>query len=381
MRRARRASRVVLMGLCLPLIAGCAELMQPTARVTSSTGPDIQQATLEPYDGPKARIAVSRFAAKAAKASGAIGDGLADMLATALFQSNRYVVLERQALSDVLAEQDLGASGRVRPETAAAIGRIEGAELLVVGTVSEFDPGTAGAGASVGGTVGSTVGSAAGGWGGAVGYILGTLAGSVQTSHVAIDLRIVDTRTSRVVAATSVQGKATDIAGLGAISGPDLGVGLSGYSRTPMEKAVRIAINEGVNFVVSKTPAQYYRYTEPASTTQPPPPVTVGPTQAPPPVPPIPAATAPVAPPSQPVAAIPPPSTPPPASETTPILYVKTQFANMRAEPGNTARVLAILKKGMKLTVLDEKSEWYRVKLEDGREGWVAPSVVSIQPE
>jgi curli biogenesis system outer membrane secretion channel CsgG len=128
MERARRASRVVIVGLCLAVLGGCAELMQPTARVTSAAGPDIQQATLEPYDGPKARIAVSRFVVKAAKAYGAIGDGLADMLATALFQSNRYVVLERQALSDVLAEQDLGASGRVRAETAAAIGRIEGAD-------------------------------------------------------------------------------------------------------------------------------------------------------------------------------------------------------------------------------------------------------------
>jgi curli biogenesis system outer membrane secretion channel CsgG len=378
MERARRASRVVIVGLCLAVLGGCAELMQPTARVTSAAGPDIQQATLERYDGPKARIAVSRFVVKAAKAHGTIGDGLADMLATALFQTNRYIVLERQALSDVLAEQDLGASGRVRPETAAAIGRIEGAELLVVGTVTEFDPGTAGAGASIGATAGSTVGSAAGGWGAAVGQILGTLAGSVQTSHVAIDLRIVDTRTSRVVAATSVQGKATDIAGLGAISGPSLGVGLSGYARTPMEKAVRIAINEAVSFVVSKTPAQYYRYAEVVQTTQSSP---QAPT-SPPPTSPLPAPPPPAsALSSQPVATVPPSSTPPPASETTPTLYVKTQFANMRAEPSNTAKVLAVLRKGMKLTVVDEKSEWYRVKLEDGKEGWVAASVLSLQPE
>lgn len=367
MKRARRASQVVGVGLCLALIVGCAELMQPTARVTSPAGPDIQQATLEPYDGPKARIAVSRFVVKAAKAQGAIGDGLADMLATALFQSNRYVVLERQALSDVLAEQDLGASGRVRPETAAAIGRIEGAELLVVGTVSEFDPGTAGAGASIGGTVGSTVGSAAGGWGGAVGYIVGTLAGSVQTSHVAIDLRIVDTRTSRVVAATSVQGKATDFAGLGAISGPDLGVGLSGYARTPMEKAVRIAINEAVNFVVGKTPAQYYRYTEAAHTTQSSTPAPTGQTQALPPAPPLPAASPRV-------------STQPSQLVATAILYVKTQ-ANMREEPSTQAKVLTVLKKGMKLTVLGEQNQWYRIKLEDGKEGWVAASVTSLHPE
>jgi len=65
-----------------------------------------------------------------------------------------------------------------------------------------------------------------------------------------------------VVAATTVQGKATDITGLGAVSGAQLGVGLSGYAKTPMEKAVRIAIQEAVNFLVSKTPAEYYQFTD-----------------------------------------------------------------------------------------------------------------------
>lgn len=255
-------SRVIWASIILAMITGCAGVIQPTAQVTSTEGPDIQQATLEPYDGPKARLAVSRFVVKAAKAQGTIGDGLADMLATALFQTNRYIVLERQALADVLAEQDLGASGRVRQETAAKIGNIEGAELLVMGTVTEFEPGSAGAGASAGASVGGTVGSVAGVPGYIFGRVLGSIAGSVQTSHVAIDLRIIDTRTSRIVAATSVEGEATDIAGVGALAGGNLGVGLSGYAKTPMEKAIRIAIQEAVKFIVSKTPTQYFRYTD-----------------------------------------------------------------------------------------------------------------------
>ena len=38
-----------------------------------------------------------------------------------------------------------------------------------------------------------------------------TQAGGVQQSHVAIDLKLVDTKTSRVVSTTTVTGKATDI--------------------------------------------------------------------------------------------------------------------------------------------------------------------------
>ena len=109
-------------------IWGCE--MTPKAKVTSAGGPGMAEAQLEAYDGPKARIAVSRFTDKTGKGwwTGAIGDGMSDMLATALFNTNRYIVLERQALQEVLEEQDLGASGRIKKETAAPIGQIEGAE-------------------------------------------------------------------------------------------------------------------------------------------------------------------------------------------------------------------------------------------------------------
>ncbi len=50
-----------------------------------TSGPTVQQALT--YQGPRARIAVASFKCKAAKCSAGIGDGLADMLATALFQN------------------------------------------------------------------------------------------------------------------------------------------------------------------------------------------------------------------------------------------------------------------------------------------------------
>jgi len=224
------------------------EYLEPKAKVTSGGGPGIQQAQQEAYNGPKARIAVSRFTDKTAKGwwTGQIGDGMADMLATALFNTNRYIVLERQTLNDVLAEQDLGASGRIRKETAAPIGKIEGAELLVTGAVTEYEPGASGASGGIT--------SGRGGWGEVAGGILG----SFKKAHIAIDLRIIDTRTSRIVAATSIEGSATSIGGSGALSGVHLGGGLGGWRKTPIEKALRVCLNEAINFVVSKTPAQYY---------------------------------------------------------------------------------------------------------------------------
>lgn len=213
--------------------------------------PDINQAQAEAYNGPKARVAVTRFRDKTGKGwwTGAIGDGMADQLVTALFNSNRFIVLERQTLGDVLSEQDLGASGRIRQDTAAAIGQIEGAELLIVGAVTEFE-----------GNAGGTRGGA----GGLLGGVLGAIGGAVRKSHMAIDIRVIDAKTSRILAATSVEGSSTDVNIGGAIGGyfggGALGGALSSWENTPKEKALRACINKAVEFIVSKTPSTYYRH-------------------------------------------------------------------------------------------------------------------------
>ena len=98
----------------------------------------------------------------------------------------RYIVLERQKLTYVLAEQDLGASGRVKRETAAPIGELEGAELLGTASVTGFDPGVAGAGGTAGGVLGNLFGKAAG-------QTLGNVAGGLRRAHLALDLRVIDT--------------------------------------------------------------------------------------------------------------------------------------------------------------------------------------------
>jgi len=268
----------------LPLV-----LSAQSATVTTGGGPTIEQAQRESAFGAKARIAVSRFTNKTGKGwwSGAIGDGMADMLATSLFNTNRFIVLERQAVQDVIQEQNLGASGRVSKETAAAIGKIEGAELLVMGAVTEFEPGSSGGG-------GSLSGSGIPGWGGRV---LGGISGAFKEAHLAIDLRLVDARTSRIVAATSVEGTATDVnlGGLAGGYGPSVAMAgsLGGWSKTPMEKALRICLNKAVEFVVSQTPPQYYHQGGPAPVALPAPPL--APAGGPPPTP---AGAAAVAPPS-----------------------------------------------------------------------------------
>jgi len=219
----------------IALIWSCA----PTATVTKGTAsPTISQAQAVPAGSMKS-IAVMTFQDKTAKGWRGIGEGMADMLTSALVESGRFIVLERQALKDVIQEQDLGASGRVKRETAAPIGEIEGAQLLVYGAVTEFEPEEAGIG---GGT-----------------YIPGLktgIIGGVKRAHVAIDLRIVDSKTSRIVATTTVVGKSTDIGGgIGTVIGGGktrMPIGLAGFKNTPMEQALRACIEQAVNFIASK---------------------------------------------------------------------------------------------------------------------------------
>ncbi len=233
------------------LAVGVTACASDSARVTSAGGPDIASAQAESYDGPKARITVSDFQDKMSSSgqyNAAYGRGMGDMLTTALFQTNRYIVLERDKLQEVIGEQNLGATGRVKKGTAAAMGQIEGAELLVTAAITGFDPGTAGSEGSTGGMLGSA--------GGFFGSML-PQAFSYKKAHVAMDLRVVDTGSARVVAATSVEGSAT---GYGTAGSGMLGGSLSTFSKTPMESAIREMIRKAVAFIVAQTPQSYYRF-------------------------------------------------------------------------------------------------------------------------
>ena len=67
-----------------------------------------------------------------------VGKGIADLLVTKLVQGGQYSVIERKQLDKIIAEQNLGASGRVDEATAARIGKILGVDALIVGSIHTF---------------------------------------------------------------------------------------------------------------------------------------------------------------------------------------------------------------------------------------------------
>lgn len=190
----------------------------------------------------KTRIAVSAFENKVKTPWGdpswKIGEGLAEMLTTELLRTGRFIVVERQALSDVVGEQALGQSGLVRRGTAAQTGQILGAQILVRGVVTEFEERASGGGAGIQGQ-------------------RFAIEGRAENAHVAIDLRLIDTSTGQIIASHSVSKTAPAAGGaIGAQSrGGRVSFGADAFHQTPIGQATRAAMQEAVHFVVSRTPA------------------------------------------------------------------------------------------------------------------------------
>ena len=67
-----------------------------------------------------------------------LGAAAADELTTQLVKTGRFTVVERAQLASLLAEQNLGASGRVTAASAADIGKLLGVQVIMTGSITQF---------------------------------------------------------------------------------------------------------------------------------------------------------------------------------------------------------------------------------------------------
>jgi curli biogenesis system outer membrane secretion channel CsgG len=111
-----------------------------------------------------------------------LGFAAADELTTQLVKTGEFSVIERQQIDAVLAEQKLGMSGAVDAATAARIGKLLGAQAVIVGSITQFSLDRKSAG-------------------------IGPLAASYTEAESMIDARIVNTTTGEIVAAVEGSGK------------------------------------------------------------------------------------------------------------------------------------------------------------------------------
>lgn len=190
---------------------------------------------LPPQAGPKKTIAVMAFENKAGvSAQINLGEGMAEMLTTALINSGRFIVVERQAITDVLAEQDFGASGRTTSQGAPQFGRVLPAQIMIRGAITQFGLRESGGGGALS-IKGIDVGLAA------------------SQAQVGVDIRIYDATTGQVLDSVRCEGKAS-AAGLDfGYSESDWGFGTGAFQNTPLGKAAAKAIDKAVIAIITKT--------------------------------------------------------------------------------------------------------------------------------
>ena len=121
-----------------------------------------------------------------------LNNAVCDMLTTEMVKQGRDMV-ERERIKDVLNEQDLGQGGRLDKSTAAPIGKIVGADYLIVGTITEWGIKERNIG-------GGVLHGLFGGLGQAGNY-------HDSTARVKIDYHVVNARTGRIVSGSANTGQ------------------------------------------------------------------------------------------------------------------------------------------------------------------------------
>ncbi|MDH3402987.1 MAG: CsgG/HfaB family protein [Acidobacteriota bacterium] len=161
--------------------------------------------------------------------SGGVGRDLAGMLTNELAATGAFQMVERARLDAILDEQDLGASGRVDPATAAKIGQMVGAQYLVTGTVTAFEE--------------------SGREGGGIGFRGIRVGGKKKETYLAVDIRVVDATTGVVAFTRTVEARSE-------AKGFDVGVYRGGFGgnlakekETPAGKAIRAMVIEASDYL------------------------------------------------------------------------------------------------------------------------------------
>ncbi len=167
-----------------------------------------------------------------------VGWELSSMLANELAAIDAFTVVERTNLEAVMSEQDLGASGRVRPDTAAQIGQLTGAEYIVLGTVTAYseEAGRTGGGVNVPLSIGGRSTNIG-------------IGGSRAQAYVAVDIRVVNANTGEISHVRTIEGRTSDRGiNLRAQRGW-LGGSLAHEERTPAGEAIRAALIEITDYL------------------------------------------------------------------------------------------------------------------------------------
>lgn len=216
------------------------------------------------YNGPKRRLGVlpvDNTSASAsysfsgsgetvdfsAAATGVPVNGIEAIVIDSLAQTDRFRLVERTALSNVLDEQDLAASGRVAGPSGAKTGNVLGAEFLVQVVITDYEANTSGKSGGAGGLLRKVP-------------LVGGIKAGASRGRVGMNIRLIDAETSEITFSKQIEAiiKETNLGfgGLGWTGDALIGGFLSSYAKTPIGQAVIAGINEGVFELIKEVGAK-----------------------------------------------------------------------------------------------------------------------------
>jgi len=188
----------------LTTTSGCAPTMRGQTKddtTLTKTSKDLEQTSdVSEYKGPKLRVGVVNFQNKTPSRVLGIGEAAADILGTILQKTDRFIVIPQQDIDSILAQQRMGQTGIINPETAAEMGQILGLNAIVTGAVTAYSEAEEGSD-----------------------YLVAK--SKKQIARVTVDYRIVDTSTGVQLMADSGAGiyskSVSKVLGMGSKAGYD----------------------------------------------------------------------------------------------------------------------------------------------------------------
>ena len=239
-----RLSIIIL--IAMAGLTGC--LSKSISSGSAVSGPTIEENLT--YQGSKARITIGEIKSKANRCSSRMANAIGEMLSTSLSNVGDLIVLANQnEVAELAGELQLANSGYVEQGSGPETGLMEGADIMVLGSVTAFEP-------DAGGTSGVLNSLSSG--------LLSGIGLSKKEAKISMDIKLVDIRTRRVLKAIPIHVSSSSW-GVNATASKwgnsvDLGGALATYSNSPMEDAIREAIGSTVVKVSKQIPKSYYRY-------------------------------------------------------------------------------------------------------------------------
>jgi curli biogenesis system outer membrane secretion channel CsgG len=234
------------------MMSGCAQVQEQVQKVQDSlpkSGTTTTSATdsTSDYNGRRAKLTVLRFVDATGGSWGYnrnTGDSMSRKLSSALLKTNKFRMLDRRNVKDMMDELDFGASGAVERDSAARFGRMTGARLVVTAVITDFEENTGSSSIKrdkddnllnqVSGFFGST------------------------KAYMAVNIEVVDVETTEIIASEQVEAKITDLdsaLNLGPLEGA-----LSSWENQPRGQALQKVINQAVDFLAApdNIPSRYF---------------------------------------------------------------------------------------------------------------------------